>query len=113
LELANGKKLYEQMTDTVREWNRSKHNCGLVVGATKPEELRTLRERAPELPFLIPGVGTQGGSMEEVLTANGDGVALINVSRGIAAASTGSDFAEAARRAAEKYVAQMRDFVAA
>lgn len=113
LELANGKRFYEQMTDTVREWNGAKQNCGLVVGATKPEELRALRERAPELPFLIPGVGTQGGSMEDVLSANGNGIALINVSRGIAGASTGSDFAEAAAKAAEKYVAQMRDFVAA
>jgi orotidine-5'-phosphate decarboxylase len=110
LELRNGKRLYEEMTDKVREWNESKQNCGLVVGATKPEELRALRERAPELPFLIPGVGTQGGSMQDVLAANGNGIALINVSRGIAGASTGADFAEAARRAAETYVAQMREF---
>ncbi|HZK75810.1 MAG TPA: orotidine-5'-phosphate decarboxylase, partial [Candidatus Kapabacteria bacterium] len=55
LELANGKKLYEEITDKVREWNEPKKNAGLVVGATKPQELRALRERAPELPFLIPG----------------------------------------------------------
>jgi orotidine-5'-phosphate decarboxylase len=104
LELTNGKKLYEEVTDKVREWNAPKKNAGLVVGATKPQELKELRQRAPELPFLIPGVGTQGGTMEEVLEANGNGIALINVSRGIAGASKGSDFAEAARAAARKYV---------
>ncbi len=104
LELTNGKKLYEEVTDKVCEWNGSRKNAGLVVGATKPAELKALRQRAPELPFLIPGVGTQGGTMEEVLEANGNGIALINVSRGIAGASKGSDFAEAAREAAKKYV---------
>jgi orotidine-5'-phosphate decarboxylase len=108
LELASGKKLYEQVTDTVREWNKAKKNCGLVVGATKPEELKAIRERAPELPFLIPGVGAQGGSLEESLKANGNGIAIINVSRGITAASSGKDFAEAARAAALKYVEVMR-----
>ncbi len=104
LDLTNGKKLYEEITDKVCEWNVPKKNAGLVVGATKPLELRMLRQRAPELPFLIPGVGTQGGTMEEVVEANGKGIALINVSRGIAGASKGSDFAEAARAAAKKYV---------
>lgn len=104
LELTNGKKLYEEITDKVREWNEPKKNAGLVVGATKPAELKALRERAPELPFLIPGVGTQGGTMEEVKAANGDGIALVNVSRGIIAASRGNDFAEAARAAAIQYV---------
>jgi orotidine-5'-phosphate decarboxylase len=108
LDLANGKKLYEHVTDTVAEWNKVKKNCGLVVGATKAEELRALRERAPELPFLVPGVGAQGGSLEDSLKANGNGIALINVSRGVTAASNGSDFAEAARAAALKYVEAMR-----
>jgi orotidine-5'-phosphate decarboxylase len=111
LELANGKRLYEEITDKVAAWNAAKHNCGLVVGATKPEELKALRERAPDLPFLVPGVGTQGGSLEEVIDANGEGIALINVSRGIAAASTKSDFAEAARAAALTYVSKMRDLM--
>jgi orotidine-5'-phosphate decarboxylase len=104
LDLANGKKLYEEITDKVREWNEPKKNAGLVVGATKPQELRALRERAPELPFLIPGVGTQGGTMEEVKEANGKGIAIVNVSRGIIAASNGPDFADAARAAAKKFL---------
>lgn len=111
LELASGKKLYEQVTDTIREWNKPKNNCGLVVGATKPEELAALRQRAPELPFLVPGVGAQGGSIADAMKANGDGIMLINVSRGITSASKGSDFAEAARRAAEKLLEEMRVLV--
>jgi orotidine-5'-phosphate decarboxylase len=108
LELKNGKKLYEEVADKVLEWNKAQRNCGLVVGATKPSELASLRERAPELPFLIPGIGTQGGSLEEVLAANGNGLALINVSRAICGASKGKNFAEAARSVAIKLVEQMR-----
>lgn len=109
LELKNGKRLYEEITDKVRQWNEAKQNCGLVVGATKPDELQALRERAPELPFLIPGIGAQGGSLEEVLEANGKGEALINSSRAIIKASTKEDFAEAAREAALKVVREMRE----
>lgn len=109
LELKNGKRLYEEITDKVREWNQEKQNCGLVVGATKPAELKALRERAPELPFLVPGVGTQGGSLSEVIAANGNGEILINVSRAIANASRAEDYAEAAREAALKLVEQMRE----
>ena len=108
LELASGKRLYEQVADTVKEWNAKTHNCGLVVGATKPSELESLRWRVPELPFLIPGVGAQGGSLADVLKANGKGIAIINASRSICYASNGSDFAEAARREAEKLVNEMR-----
>jgi len=108
LELTNGKKLYEEVTDKVRQWNNEKYNCGLVVGATKPSELSALRERAPELPFLIPGIGAQGGSLSDVLKANGEGIAIINVSRAICGASKGKDFAEAARSAAMKLVDEMR-----
>ncbi len=111
LELASGKKLYEQVTETVNKWNEPKRNCGLVVGATKPSELEALRNLAPDLPFLIPGVGAQGGSLEEVLKANGNGVALINASRSITYASKGSDFAEAARKVAEELVTAMRAFM--
>lgn len=109
LELKNGKRLYEEITDKVREWNQDKQNCGLVVGATKPSELKALRERAPELPFLVPGVGTQGGSLSDVLAANGKGEILINVSRAVANASRAEDFAEAAREAALKLVEEMRE----
>jgi orotidine-5'-phosphate decarboxylase len=77
--------------------------CGLVVGATYPQELERVRELAPQLPFLIPGIGAQGGDLgtavEHGPTADGVGP-VINSSRGIIYASSGPDFGSAARGAA-------------
>ena len=78
---------------------------GLVVGATRPELLAELRAEFPQTPFLVPGVGAQGGSAEAVLEANAGGPVLINSSRGILYASGGADFAEAAARAAKELAA--------
>ena len=77
-------------------------SVGLVVGATRPELLAELRTEHPQTPFLVPGVGTQGGSAEAVLEANAGGPVLINSSRGILYASDEPDFAEAAGRAAKE-----------
>lgn len=78
-------------------------NLGLVVGATAPEQLADVREVCPDMPILIPGVGAQGGDLEASVRngvdANGR-LAIINSGRGIIYASSGTDFAEAARRAA-------------
>ena len=78
--------------------------CGLVVGATHPDELRVIRGLAPDLPILIPGIGAQGGDAEAVvrqgMDSNGGGI-LVNVSRSILYASPNRDFADAARKAAE------------
>jgi len=99
-----GRPLYEQVAQLAVQWD-AEHpgTCGLVVGATYPEELARLREIAPDLPFLIPGIGAQGGSLESAVahgpTASGPGP-VINSSRGIIYASPGPDFAEAARSAA-------------
>ena len=81
---------------------------GLVVGATAPEELSRIREIAPELPFLIPGVGAQGGDLEHsVRVGNQSGVGLINVSRGI---SFVGDLSESTiHTAAREYVEDMRE----
>ena len=80
-------------------------NLGLVVGATAPEQLAAVREVCPDLPLLIPGVGAQGGDLEASVRngvdANGR-LAVINSGRGIIYASSGADFAEAARAAASK-----------
>ena len=73
---------------------------GFVVGATRPELLRTLREAFPDVPFLVPGVGAQGGDAAAVIAAAGSGPLVVNSSRGILYASDGDDFAEAARDAA-------------
>lgn len=83
---------------------------GLVVGGTQLAELAAIRAVAPNLPFLIPGIGTQGGdlaaSVRHGMTADGTG-ALINVGRAIIYASLGDDFAEAARITARGYQAMI------
>ncbi len=83
------------------------NNVGLVVGATAPEEIKLVRKYAPGLPLLVPGVGAQGGDLETSLTAgNTNGVALINVSRGIS--FSGDQSEEAIHNAAKDYVEKMR-----
>jgi orotidine-5'-phosphate decarboxylase len=84
------------------EWNRH-GNVGLVTGATYPTDLGRIRAVAPNLPLLVPGIGAQGGELEPVLNygldATGEGI-IISASRSIIYASSGPDFAEAARREA-------------
>lgn len=89
-------------------WNLN-GQLGLVVGATYPAEIERVRTLAPTLPLLIPGVGAQGGDALATVRAgwrghNGDTVApiIVNSSRAILYASSGDDFAPAARREAEK-----------
>ncbi|MEM6328428.1 MAG: orotidine-5'-phosphate decarboxylase [Bacteroidota bacterium] len=75
---------------------------GFVAGATRPDRLDAIREAAGDAPLLVPGVGAQGGSVADVLAANAGGPILVNSSRGILYASSGDDFAEAARDAAAR-----------
>jgi orotidine-5'-phosphate decarboxylase len=102
--IADGVPLYRHVARAVaRDWNAA-GNCGLVVGATYPEELRLIREDVPAaMPILIPGVGAQGGDVAAVVAANreaGSDAFLIAASRSILYASAGEDFAEAARAVA-------------
>ncbi|MCG8606219.1 orotidine-5'-phosphate decarboxylase [bacterium] len=101
----NGRQtLYENVIAQVQSWNSSR-NCGLVVGATHPEEARAIRSTARHLPFLVPGVGTQGGDLDSAVrnaTSDTGGMALFNSSRGIIYKSNGADFADAAAKAAEE-----------
>ena len=94
--------LFEVVAERARQWN-TRGNVGLVVGATYPEELGRLRELCPQMTFLVPGVGAQGGDLEACLhrglDAGGSGL-IINVSRQVLYASQGDDFAAAARRVA-------------
>ena len=99
-----GKKLFQHVAEQVaKEWNAA-NNCMLVVGATYPEELAYIRQRVGDLPFLVPGVGAQGGDVAKVMaagkTAAGTGL-VISSSRAILYASSGEDFASAARKAAQ------------
>lgn len=85
-----------------RSWNAN-GNVGLVAGATWTQQLAEIRQAAPELPILIPGIGAQEGDLEAAvvngLDAEGHGI-LVNASRAISYASSGSDFQQAARAAA-------------
>ena len=95
-------KLFEHVAQLAHsEWN-SNGQVGLVVGATFPQEIARVRELAPSLPLLIPGVGAQGGDAAATVKAGAtaNGMAVINSSRAILYASSGVDFAQAARAAA-------------
>jgi orotidine-5'-phosphate decarboxylase len=108
----NGKPLYEKVVRTAKKWNTNQ-NMGLVVGATHPRELKTIRKIVPEMPLLIPGIGKQGGDLKSAVRdgcdKNGQ-LAIINASRSIIYASSGKDFAEAARAEAGKLVEEMRSY---
>jgi orotidine-5'-phosphate decarboxylase len=83
------------------DWSK-RASVGLVVGATQPEELRRVREIVGDLPLLVPGVGAQGGDVAAVVRngATRDGTGLIvNSSRAVLYASSGDDYANAARQA--------------
>jgi orotidine-5'-phosphate decarboxylase len=104
--------LFEIVARKAEEWN--KHgNVGLVIGATYPDELSIIRNDHPDMLLLIPGVGAQGGDIETTvkngLNRNGNG-AIINSSRQILYASKESDFAAAARQAAEKLRDQINKY---
>ncbi len=96
--------LYEVVAELARDrWN-ARENVGLVVGATYPGELARIRELCPNMTFLLPGVGAQGGDVAAAVRSALDeagGGFIINSSRQILYASSGSDYAQAARKAAQ------------
>ncbi len=99
----NGKPLYQRVAETIaHEWNGNK-NCLLVVGATWPKQLAEVRAIVGDMPFLVPGVGAQGGDVEQIIKhgrgKNSDAL-IISSSRAILYAGEGQEFAEAARAAA-------------
>ena len=106
--LQNGDKLYEHIARLAAgPWN-SGGQIGLVVGATFPAEIARVRELAPTLPLLIPGVGAQGGDAQATVRAGWRGAAghssgpvIVNSSRAVLYASAGADFAAAARAVAD------------
>lgn len=99
-----GKPLYEYLVIRTEQWN-TKKNCGLVVGATRPRELKHIRKLAPDMPILIPGIGAQGGDLKAAVRYGCDRrgeMAIINASRSIIYASGAEDFASAARAEAAR-----------
>lgn len=104
--------LYELIARVAPQWG---DNVGLVVGSTDLEALSRVRVLAPRTPFLVPGVGAQGGSLQETVSRAMDGEggnAVIAISRAILYASDGADFALAARRQTERFLYLMREGIA-
>jgi orotidine-5'-phosphate decarboxylase len=109
--IVDGMPLYQKVARLVNDsWN-AHQNCALVVGATYPDELAKVRTIAPDLPILIPGIGTQGGDVEKTvqngIDARGAGI-IIASSRAIMYASNGPDFQDAARAAAQDFDSAIR-----
>jgi len=104
--------LYKHVLETSKTWNNSQ-NLMYVVGATKAEYLAEIRKIIPESFLLVPGVGAQGGSLQEVCNygmTNNVGL-LINSSRGIIYASNGEDFAQASAAKAKELQEQMESIL--
>lgn len=102
-DMDNPDDLSRKVITKVNDLRQPDHGAvGLVIGATWPEEMQMAREEAPHAPFLIPGIGAQGGSLETSVQYGADSVAgpLISSSRGIIYAGNGYDFADKARAAA-------------
>lgn len=103
--VADGVPIYEHVAKKIADtWNKN-NNCLLVVGATYPDEMKKIRSLVGDMPFLVPGIGAQGGDIKAVMEAgvdsNQQGL-LISSSRSVLYASNGEDFAEAAQAEALK-----------
>jgi len=107
----NDQELYKEVISVSKTWKKSE-NLMYVVGATKAEYLAEIRQIIPNSFLLVPGVGAQGGSLEDVCKfgMNANIGLLVNSSRGIIYASKGEDFAEAAKENA-KVIQQQMEFI--
>mgnify|MGYP000853333823 CR=1 FL=1 len=108
------RRVFEVLAALAAGWNTN-GNTGLVVGATYPGELASVRSIAPDLPILIPGIGAQGGDLEASVRAASSGGKrdfLISSSRSIIYASPGDDFAQAAAQAARELQDEIQKAVA-
>lgn len=109
IELTNGQPLFMHVAERCREWQgHYPADIGMVVGATWPKQLRDVRELCPDQAILLPGLGAQGGDVKASIRAGIDargGSLMCSSSRGILYASSGRNFAEAARAQAQ----QLRD----
>lgn len=104
----NGERLFEKVLKTSQQWG-SKENMMYVVGATQGQMFEDIRKIVPDHFLLVPGIGAQGGSLQEVCYygMNSDCGLLVNSSRGIIYASNGKDFAEVAGHKARELKEQM------
>jgi orotidine-5'-phosphate decarboxylase len=108
IEDENGKQLFKQVLETSKQWG-SDENMMYVVGATRTEELLEIRAIVPNHFLLVPGVGDQGGSLNDVAKygLNSDCGLLVNSSRGIIYAGNNIDFAQKAKVEAKKLQQEM------
>lgn len=108
----NGEQLFETVLKTSQQWGTG-DNMMYVVGATKAEKLEEIRTIVPDHFLLVPGVGAQGGSLQEVAKygMNDQCGLLVNSSRGIIYASNDTDFAEKARAAAMEVQVDMEELL--
>jgi orotidine-5'-phosphate decarboxylase len=107
-----GRPLFVRVATMVAEQWSQHGDCGLVVGATHPEQLTEVRAVAPSLPILLPGIGAQGGDLDASVAAGATGAGrglMVSSSREILYASAGDDYATAARAVAQR----TRDAIAA
>jgi orotidine-5'-phosphate decarboxylase len=106
--MESGQPLFRKVMEESMSWG-SKENTMFVVGATRPEKLAEIRQFCPDHFFLVPGVGTQGGSLAEVAKAglNRHCGMLVNVSRAIIFADRSERFAEVAEEKSCEMAAEM------
>lgn len=112
LELASGERLFERIVkDLYTQYGSS--NLMFVVGATNDKDIAIIRNLAPDAFFLVPGIGAQGGSLKSVCEygLNKEIGLLVNASRSIIYASSGEDFAEAARASAKSIQNEMSSYI--
>ncbi len=109
---SDGMPLYEQVIREAVNWGTTE-NLMFVVGATRPEPIRRIRDIVPDHFLLVPGVGTQGGDVQEVMRAglNKDAGLLINASRSILFAGSGDDFAIEAAKVARSIQQSMKPMI--
>lgn len=104
--------LYEKVIKTSIQWGTT-DNLMFVIGATQPDWFTKIRVISPDHFYLVPGVGTQGGSLKEISlkVMNKDVGLLVNVSRAVIYASLAEDFAEQAKAAALAYQQEMQTYL--
>ncbi|GMQ80862.1 MAG: orotidine-5'-phosphate decarboxylase [Rhodothermia bacterium] len=108
--MVEGDPLYHIVARQAVDWARNlPGTLGFVVGATDLDAMAQLRTEHPNVPFLIPGIGAQGGNATSVMDAAGSGPVLINSSRQILYASSGDDFAQKAAEQSEKLCLELRE----
>ena len=108
----NGNELYERVLKTSLTWKNS-DQLMYVVGATRPDFIKKIRQIVPEHFLLVPGVGAQGGKLKDICSfgLNKNIGLLVNSSRGIIYASQGSDFSERAREKAQELQSEMQTYI--